>query len=159
MKFNVANKILKKKFYIDSRLVKENSVFLCIKGPNNDGHKYAKLILDRFKRTIIICEKNSIYLKNLKKSNRVIFCNSTKDFLINLARINVFHVKHGFKPILLIDDLFFGIDKKNLAAVVKLLVYIKGNIVLTAPNIYIDILKQVCQESNDIEIINMEQKL
>ena len=87
MKFNITNKILKKKFYIDSRLVKENSVFLCIKGPNNDGHKYAKLILDRFKRTIIICEKNSIYLKNLKNSNRVIFCNSTKDFLINLARI------------------------------------------------------------------------
>ena len=77
--------------------------------------------------------------------------------IINLARINVFHVKHGFKPILLIDDLFFGIDKKNLTAVVKLLVYIKGNIVLTAPNIYIDILKKVCQESNDIEIINMEQ--
>ena len=87
MKFNINNKILKKKFYIDSRLVKENSVFLCIKGPNNDGHKYAKLILDRFKRTIIICEKNSIYLKKLKNSNRVIFCNSTKDFLINLARI------------------------------------------------------------------------
>ncbi|EMH79803.1 UDP-N-acetylmuramoyl-tripeptide--D-alanyl-D-alanine ligase [alpha proteobacterium HIMB114] len=87
MKFNITNKILKKKFYIDSRLVKENSVFLCIKGPNNDGHKYAKLVLDRFKRTIIICEKNSIYLKNLKNSNRVIFCNSTKDFLINLARI------------------------------------------------------------------------
>ena len=79
--------------------------------------------------------------------------------IINLARINVFHVKHGFKPTLLIDDLFFGIDKKNLAAVVKLLVYIKGNIVLTAPNLYIDILKQVCQESNDIEIINMEQKV
>ena len=79
--------------------------------------------------------------------------------IINLARINVFHVKHGFKPILLVDDLFFGIDKKNLTAVVKLLVYIKGNIVLTAPNIYIDILKQVCQESNDIEIINMEQRV
>lgn len=79
--------------------------------------------------------------------------------IINLARINVFHVKHGFKPTLLIDDLFFGIDKKNLTAVVKLLVYIKGNIVLTAPNIYIDILKQACHVSNDIEIINMEQKV
>ncbi len=79
--------------------------------------------------------------------------------IINLARINVFHVKHGFKPILLIDDLFFGIDKKNLAAVVKLLVYIKGNIVLTAPNIYIDILKQVCQESSSIEMINMVQNV
>ena len=87
MKFDITHKILKKKFYIDSRLVKENSVFLCIKGPNNDGHKFAKFILNRFKRTILICEKNSKYSKNLKKSNRVIFCNSTKDFLINLARI------------------------------------------------------------------------
>ena len=87
MKFDIANKLLKKKFYIDSRLVKENSVFICIKGQYNDGHKYAKLILNRFKRTIIICEKNSIYFKDLKNSNRVIFCHSTKDFLINLARI------------------------------------------------------------------------
>ena len=73
MKFNFANKILKKKFYIDSRLVTENSVFLCIKGPNNDGHKYAKLILNRFKRTIIICEKNSIYSKNLKNKHNEYF--------------------------------------------------------------------------------------
>ena len=50
--------------------------------------------------------------------------------IINLAKINVFHVKHGFKPVLLIDDLFFGIDNKNLGTVVKLLVVSKGNIVL-----------------------------
>ena len=56
--------------------------------------------------------------------------------IINLAKINVFHVKHGFKPVLLIDDLFFGIDDKNLRTVVKLLVHSRGNIVLTAPNIY-----------------------
>ena len=55
--------------------------------------------------------------------------------IINLAKINVFHVKHGFKPVLLIDDLFFGIDDKNLSTVVKLLVHSEGNIVLTAPNI------------------------
>ena len=55
--------------------------------------------------------------------------------IINLAKINVFHVKHGFKPVLLIDDLFFGIDDKNLRTVVKLLVHSRGNIVLTAPNI------------------------
>ena len=72
--------------------------------------------------------------------------------VINLARINVFHVKHGFKPTLLIDDLFFGIDNKNLSTVVKLLVHSKGNIVLTAPNIYRGILEKVSQEDSNIEL-------
>ena len=56
--------------------------------------------------------------------------------IINLAKINVFHVKHGFKPVLLIDDLFFGIDDKNLRTVVKLLVHSRGNICLlyTSPS-------------------------
>ena len=57
--------------------------------------------------------------------------------IINLAKINVFHVKHGFKPVLLIDDLFFGIDDKNLRTVVKLLVHSRGNIVLTLSLIHI----------------------
>ena len=72
--------------------------------------------------------------------------------IMNLARINVFHVKHGFKPILLIDDLFFGIDNKNLSTVVKLLIHSQGNIVLTAPNIYRDILEKISQENGDIEL-------
>ena len=73
--------------------------------------------------------------------------------IINLAKINVFHVKHGFKPVLLIDDLFFGIDNKNLSTVVKLLVHSKGNIVLTAPNIYKEILEKISDENKGLEII------
>ena len=73
--------------------------------------------------------------------------------IINLAKINVFHVKHGFKPILLIDDLFFGIDNKNLTTVVKLLIHSKGNIVLTAPNIYRDILENISNENKGFEVI------
>ena len=73
--------------------------------------------------------------------------------IINLARINVFHVKHGFKPILLIDDLFFGIDNKNLTTVVKLLVHSKGNIVLTAPNIYREILENISSDNKGFEVI------
>ncbi len=73
--------------------------------------------------------------------------------IINLAKMNVFHVKHGFKPILLIDDLFFGIDNKNLATVVKLLVHSKGNIVLTAPNIYRDILENISRDNKGFEVI------
>ena len=73
--------------------------------------------------------------------------------IINLAKINVFHVKHGFKPVLLIDDLFFGIDNKNLSTVVKLLVHSRGTIVLTAPNIYKKILEKICDQNQELKLI------
>jgi recombinational DNA repair ATPase RecF len=75
--------------------------------------------------------------------------------LIFLAKSNVFHVKHGYKPVLLIDDLFFGIDNKNLNTVIKLLIYSKGNIVVTAPNIYKEILEKISSINNEIELINV----
>ena len=78
--------------------------------------------------------------------------------IMNLAKMNVFHVKHGYKPTLLVDDLFFGIDDKNLSTVVKLLVHSKGNIVLTAPNIYMDILEHICKENDDIQLMNIGAK-
>ena len=78
--------------------------------------------------------------------------------IINLSKINVFHVKHGFKPTLLIDDLFFGIDNKNLATVVKLLVHSKGNIVLTAPNIYKEILEKICDDNQELKLIAIGEK-
>ena len=62
-------------------------------------------------------------------------------------------MKHGFKPILLIDDLFFGIDNKNLSTVVKLLVLSKGNIVLTAPNIYKEILENISKNNKELEVV------
>ena len=76
--------------------------------------------------------------------------------ILYLAKINIFHVKHGYKPVLLIDDLFFGIDNKNLNTVVKLLVSSSSNIVLTAPNIYRDVLIDLSRDNKEIEIINME---
>ena len=75
--------------------------------------------------------------------------------LINLAKINVFHVKHNYKPVLLIDDLFFGIDDKNLNTVIKLLIYSKGNIVVSAPNIYKDILEKISIAHKDIELMEV----
>jgi recombinational DNA repair ATPase RecF len=63
-------------------------------------------------------------------------------------------VKHGYKPVLLIDDLFFGIDNKNLNTVIKLLINSEGNIVVTAPNIYKKILEEVSSVNNEIELIN-----
>ena len=82
--------ILNKRFFIDSRDVKENSVFICIKGKNNDGHKFANYILENFDRTIVVCEKNSKYSKNFNKNikkKRVLMCSSTKAFLIKIAQI------------------------------------------------------------------------
>ena len=70
-----------------------------------------------------------------------------------ITKINVFHVKHGFKPVLLIDDLFFGIDNKNLSTVVKLLVHSRGTIVLTAPNIYKKILEKICDQNQELKLI------
>ena len=62
------------------------------------------------------------------------------------------------KPILLVDDLFFGIDKKTPLAVVKLLVYIKGND--SSPRQYLHRhLEAGLPGKQHIEIINMEQKV
>ena len=74
--------------------------------------------------------------------------------LLYLAKSSVFHVKHGFKPVLLIDDLFFGIDNKNLNTVIKLLIYSRSNIVVTAPNIYKEILEEISSKYEEIELIN-----
>lgn len=75
--------------------------------------------------------------------------------LVTLAKINVFHVKHGYKPALLIDDLFFGIDDNNLNTVIKLLVSSKGNIVVTSPSIYEEILSNVDQNNKEITLMDM----
>ena len=53
-----------------------------------------------------------------------------------LAQARVFHVEQKYRPILLIDDLFFGIDDKNLALVINLLLGSKIQCFLTAPDLY-----------------------
>lgn len=79
--------LLDKNFYIDSREVRENSVFICLKGPCNDGHYYAKSVLAKFKKTLIICQSNSSLIQGIKKNPRVLTCKSTMKFLQNLAEI------------------------------------------------------------------------
>ena len=96
----------------------------------------------------IVTSLNKPVRESASMSTLVLAC-----LVINLARINVFHVKHSFKPVLLIDDLFFGIDNKNLSTVVKLLVHSRGSIVLTAPNIYKKILEKICDENQELKLI------
>ena len=102
---------------------------------------------------IAVCTLGKPVKESGSMSTLVLAC-----LIMNLAKMNVFHVKHGYKPTLLVDDLFFGIDDKNLSTVVKLLVHSKGNIVLTAPNIYMDILEHICKENDDIQLMNIGAK-
>ena len=99
---------------------------------------------------ISIKSKGKLVKESGSMSTLVMAC-----LIIYLAKIRVFHVKHGFKPLLLIDDLFFGIDNKNLDTVIKLLVYSNSNIVMTAPNIYRDLLKDISEQNKKISILNI----
>ena len=76
--FGLFENFLNKNFFIDSRDVREDSVFICIKGLNDDGHKYIKPVLNNYKKTIIICEKKSKYSYIYKK--KIFFLN--KSFII-----------------------------------------------------------------------------
>ncbi len=99
---------------------------------------------------IEITSKRKLVKESGSMSTLVLAC-----LVIYLAKIRVFHVKHGFKPLLLIDDLFFGIDDKNLDTVIKLLVYSSSNIVMTAPNIYKKILEEACKVNKEISIVEI----
>ena len=98
---------------------------------------------------ILIKSNNKPVKESGSMSTLVLSC-----LLIFLAKSSVFHVKHGYKPVLLIDDLFFGIDNKNLKTVIKLLIYSKSNIVVSAPNIYKEILEEISSKNDEIELIN-----
>ncbi len=63
------------------------------------------------------------------------------NFCIVLAQSRAFHVEHQHNPILMIDDLFFGIDDKNLGVVIKLLSESKLQCFLTAPDSLINRIK------------------
>lgn len=58
--------------------------------------------------------------------------------LVVMSQAKVFHVEHKDKPVILIDDLFFGIDDKNLRLVINLLVDSDAQCFLTAPDLYVD---------------------
>ena len=99
---------------------------------------------------IELLSKEKLVKESGSMSTLVLSC-----LVMYLAKIRVFHVKHGFKPVLLIDDLFFGIDDKNLDTVIKLLVYSNSNIVMTAPNIYKGILAEISNTNESISILNI----
>ena len=66
-----------------------------------------------------------------------------------IAQTRAFHVKHGHYPVLLIDDIFFGIDDKNLAVMIKLLSNSGAQCFLTAPDLYNEKVKEIIDSSHN----------
>ena len=66
-----------------------------------------------------------------------------------IAQTRAFHVKHGHYPVLLIDDIFFGIDDKNLAVMIKLLSNSGAQCFLSAPDLYNEKVKEIIGSSNN----------
>ena len=108
------NSFFFKNFYIDSREVNENSIFICLKGENNDGHKYIKSTLKKFKKTIIVCENSSKFVKQLRHHKRIFLCNSTHQFLHDLANVKRFLLNKNF---------FIGITGSSGKTTLKEMIY------------------------------------
>ena len=71
--------------------------------------------------------------------------------LMVLSQASMFHVKHKHNPIILIDDLFFGIDDKNLKLVINLLVGSDVQCFLTAPDLYRQQILDICKNNKKIK--------
>ena len=94
-------------------------------------------------RSDMLIQTNTVDIKSIcSMSTQVVV-----SLLIMISQSNVFHVKHGFKPLLLIDDLFFGIDEKNLGLVINLLSESKSQCILTAPDLYEEKVSDINEES------------
>jgi len=82
----IINQILRKKnikfegVSIDSKQIKENNLFIAIKGKNYDGHSFVKESLKN-KANFCVIKKN---IENINK-RKLIKCDSTINFLNNLA--------------------------------------------------------------------------
>ena len=61
-------------------------------------------------------------------------------------------MKHGVRPIILIDDLFFGIDDKNLRLVINLLVGSKTQCFITAPDLYKEKIESLGKATAEVKL-------
>lgn len=102
------------------------------------------------KADIVIENNNNLLKQTGSMSSQVII-----SLLMLLAQCQVFHVEHGYRPILLIDDLFFGIDDKNLRLVIHLLRELSAQCFLTAPDLYHEKLKSLDLEDKNTNIYKL----
>ena len=99
-------------------------------------------------RADVTFSSNKLDLKNISSMSTQIIVS----LLLVLSQAEVFHVKHGFRPIILIDDLFFGIDDKNLRLVINLLVGSKTQCFITAPDLYKEKIKSLGKTATAIKL-------
>ena len=78
--------------------------------------------------------------------------------LLVLSQAKAFHVKHYEKPIILIDDLFFGIDDKNLLLVINLLIDSEAQCFITAPDLYKAKLEESIIDNEEIRVYEFKGK-
>jgi recombinational DNA repair ATPase RecF len=78
--------------------------------------------------------------------------------LLLLSQAKAFHVEHNDKPIILIDDLFFGIDDKNLLLVINLLIDSEAQCFVTAPDLYKAKLEESIINKKEIRIYEFKEK-
>ena len=103
----------------------------------------------------ILIKSNALQLKKIgSMSSQVII-----SLFLMLSQSEVFHVKHDYRPILLIDDLFFGIDDTNLMLVLELLIQAKAQCFLTGPNSHTEKLKEARKNTNEIELYALENQV
>ena len=78
--------------------------------------------------------------------------------LLILSQCKVFHVEHKYNPVMLIDDLFFGIDDKNLSLVINLLKESNAQSFITAPDLYKSKIEEVAEDDPAICIYEFKNK-
>ena len=74
----------------DSREVKEGSIFVCLKGPQNDGHDFAKSALEKG-AAVVVCEKDlkldkQIVTKDTHKA-LALLCDAQFDFPLKKLKV------------------------------------------------------------------------
>ena len=105
-------------------------------------------------RSDIIMSSTGYDLKSISSMSTQIITG----LLLVLSQSKVFHVKHEHYPVILIDDLFFGIDDKNLLLVVNLLKDSNAQCFITAPDLYKTKLEEVRNRDEKIRIYQFDDK-
>ena len=96
----------------------------------------------------ILFTKDLIDIKTISSMSTQIILS----LLVVLSQSEVFHVKHGFRPIILIDDIFFGIDDMNLKLVINLLIDSKTQSFVSAPDLYKEKIRSLDKDNKEIRL-------
>ena len=104
-------------------------------------------------RADVLFNKDKIEIKSISSMSTQIILS----LLVVLSQSEVFHVKHGFRPVILIDDIFFGIDDKNLKLVINLLIDSKAQCFVSAPDLYREKIRSLDKDSKEVRLYEIHE--